>query len=97
MGDEDKLAERAGDREDRYLQAITKARNAAEQAGDQKTVEKLESIYEETLDKLEDIDKERRQKVKDSQIWMFEKEIEVYSEAINRVRDLVGFIGNKGD
>jgi len=34
MGDQ--LAELAGDREDRYLQAIFKARNAAEQAGDQK-------------------------------------------------------------
>jgi hypothetical protein len=61
---EGQLAERAGDREDRYLQTITKARNAAEQAGDQKTVEILDQIYDEIRDKIEDIDKERRQKVK---------------------------------
>lgn len=89
MADEDKLAERAANREDRYLQAITNARNTAEKADDQKTIEKLESIYEETLDKIEDIDKERREKVRQSQIWAFEKEIETYSEAIEKVKGLV--------
>ena len=83
------LAKRAGDREDRYLQAISKARNAAELAGDQKTVEKLEEIYDEIKNKIEDIDKERRQKVVDSQIWALEQEIKVYSEAIEKVKVLV--------
>ena len=83
------LAKRAGDREDRYLQAISKARNAAELAGDQKTVETLDQIYDEITDKIEDIDKERRQKVVESQIWALEQEIKVYSEAIEKVKVLV--------
>jgi hypothetical protein len=89
MVDEDRLAERAANREGRYLQAITKARNVAEQAGDKKTVEKLELIYEGTENRIDDIDKERRQKVRNSQIWAFEQEILVYSEAIEKVKALV--------
>jgi hypothetical protein len=88
MADEDKLAERAGDREDKFMQSITNVRNTAEKAGDQKTVEKLESIYEETENRIEDIDKERREKVRQSQIWAFKKEIEVYGEAIEKVKTL---------
>ena len=83
------LAKRAGDREDRYLQAISKARNAAELAGDQKTVETLDQIYDEITDKIGDIDKKRRQKVQDSQLWALEREIEVYVEAIEKVKVLV--------
>lgn len=97
MDKEERLAERAGDREDRFLKLVTKARNAAQEIDDQKTVTKLEELYDQVTDKLEDIDNERRQKVIDSQIWMFEREIEVYSEAINKVRDLVGSVRNKGD
>ena len=89
MTDEDRLAERAGDREDRYLKALTKARNIAEKKGDQKTVEKLNEIYDKVEDKLEDIDKQRRQKVIESQIWALEKEIEVYGEAVEKVKALV--------
>jgi hypothetical protein len=88
MTDEDKLEERAANREDKYLQAITKARNAAELASDQKTVEKLNEIYDEVEDRLEDIDKERREKVKESQIWALEKEIEAYGEAIKKRKAL---------
>jgi hypothetical protein len=50
LDNEDQLAERAGDKEDRYLQTITKARNAAEREGDQKTVEQLDRIYDEITD-----------------------------------------------
>jgi len=89
LSDEEQLAEHAGDREDRYIQAITKARNAAENKGDQKTVEQLDQIYDEITDKIEDIDKERRQKVLDSQIEALEKEIKVYGEAIQKVKGLV--------
>jgi uncharacterized protein YceH (UPF0502 family) len=87
--DEDKLAECAGDREDRYLHLIMKVRDAAEQAGDQNTVSKLEKLYDDTTDKLETIDKERRQKVVDSQIWALQEEIKVYTEAIEKVKALV--------
>jgi uncharacterized protein YceH (UPF0502 family) len=83
------LAERAGDREDRYMQAITNAKNAAEQAGDQKTVEKLVELYNEIQNQIRDIDKQRRQKVKESQLWALEQEIKVYSEAIEKVKALV--------
>lgn len=51
LENEDQLAERTGDREDRYLQAITKARNAAENEGDQKTVTKLVQFYDNIQDK----------------------------------------------
>jgi hypothetical protein len=40
-------------------------------------------------DKIEYIEKERRQMVLDSQIWALEQEIEVYSEAIEKVKKLV--------
>ena len=89
MTDEDRLAERAGDREDRYLQALTKARNEAEKVYDLETIAKLEKLYEETIDKIEGIDNKRRQKVVKSQIWALEQEIGVYSEAIEKVRVLV--------
>jgi len=83
------LAERAGDREDRYMQAITNAKNAAEQAGDQKTVEKLVELYSEIQNQIRDIDRQRRQKVIDSQLWALEQEIEAYGEAIKKVKSLV--------
>lgn len=89
MDKEDQLAERAGDREDSYLQAISKARNAVEQAGDQKTVVHLDRIYDETSEKIDLIDKERRQKVLDSRLEALEKEIEVYGEAIQKLIVLV--------
>jgi hypothetical protein len=85
----DRLAERAAYREDKYLQAITKAREAAEKANDRETVTKLVELYDEIQDKIEDIDKERRQKVLDSQIWALETEIEVYDEALDKVKALV--------
>jgi hypothetical protein len=83
-----RLAERAANREDKYLQAITNAREAAEKANDRETVEKLEELYDEITDKIEDIDKQRRQKVIESQIWALETEIEVYGEAIEKVKVL---------
>lgn len=89
MDKEEQLAERAANREDRYLQAITKARVVAEKEGDQKTVENFDQIYDEVEDKLEDIDKQRRQRVIDSQVWALEQEIEIYSEAIEKVKKLV--------
>jgi hypothetical protein len=85
----EKLEERAGNREDIYLQSITKARNAAELTGDQETGLKIDKIYDEVTYKILDIDKERRQKVLDSQIGALEQEIEVYSEAIEKVKKLV--------
>lgn len=78
----DRLAERAAYREDKYLQAITKARETAEKANDRETVVKIVELYEKIQDKIEDIDTQRRQKVIDSQIWALEKEIEIYGEAI---------------
>ena len=89
MDKEDQLAELAGDREDRYLQAISKARNAAEQAGDQNKVVNLDRIYDETSEKIDLIDKERRQKVLDSQLEALEKEITTYGEAIEKFKELV--------
>jgi tRNA A37 N6-isopentenylltransferase MiaA len=85
----DRLAERAANREDKCLQAITKAREAAEKANDRETVVKLVELYDEIQDKTEDIETQRRQKVIDSQIWALEKEIEVYGEAIEKVKALV--------
>jgi tRNA A37 N6-isopentenylltransferase MiaA len=85
----DRLAERAAYREDKYLQAITKAIEAAEKANDRETVVKLVELYDEIQDKIEDIDTQRRQKVIDSQIWALEKEIEIYGEAIEKVKALV--------
>lgn len=84
----DRLAEHAAYREDKYLQAITKAREAAEKANDREIVVKLVELYDEIQDKIEDIDTQRRQKVIDSQIWALEKEIEVYGEAIEKVKAL---------
>jgi tRNA A37 N6-isopentenylltransferase MiaA len=84
----DKLAERAAYREDKYLQAVTKTREAAEKANDRETVVKLVELYEEIQDKIQDIDTQRRQKVIDSQIWALEKEIEIYGEAIEEVKAL---------
>lgn len=49
---------------------------------------KLVELYDEIQDKIEDIDTQRRQKVIDSQIWALEKEIEVYGEAIEKVKAL---------
>jgi hypothetical protein len=46
MTNEEMLAERLVTEKVDILQAITKARNAAEQAGDKKTVEKLDEIYD---------------------------------------------------
>ena len=89
MADEDRLAERAANMEDKYLQAITNAREAAEKANDRETVMKLVELYDEIQDKIEDIDRQRRQKVIDSQIWALEKEIEIYGEAIEEVKALV--------
>jgi hypothetical protein len=57
MTDEDRLAERAGNKEDKYLQTITKARDAAEKANDRETVMKLVELYDEIQDKIEDTDK----------------------------------------
>jgi tRNA A37 N6-isopentenylltransferase MiaA len=87
MADEDRLAERAAYREDEYLQAITKARDAAEKANDREIVVKLVELYDEIQDKIEDIDTQRRQKVIDSQIWALEQEIEVYGEAIEKIKE----------
>lgn len=53
--DEDNLTEKSGDREDRYLQTIRETRSEEEQAGDQKTIEKLDQIYNEIQDKIKDI------------------------------------------
>ena len=58
MDKEEQLAERAGDREDRYLQAITKARDEAEKVDDQETVTKLVELYDEIQDKVVAIDNE---------------------------------------
>lgn len=46
----------------RYLQAITKAREAAEKVGDRETVMKLVQLYDKIRDRVEDIDKQKRQK-----------------------------------
>lgn len=89
MTKEDRLAERAGDREDKFMQLIIKVRDEAKKIDDQETVEQLELIYKETEDKIEDIDKERREKVRQSQIWALEQEIEVYGEANEKVKALV--------
>jgi hypothetical protein len=67
----DRLAEHAAYREDKYLQAVTKAREAAEKANDRETVVKLVELYDEIQDKIEDIDTQRRQKVIDSQLFPF--------------------------
>jgi hypothetical protein len=87
--DEDKLAEHAGDREDKFMKLIIKVRDEAKEIDDRETVEKLESSYEETQDKIENIDKERREKARQSQIWALEREIETSSEAIEKVKGLV--------
>jgi hypothetical protein len=71
------------------MQLITKARDEAKKIDDQETVEQLELIYEGTENRIEDIDKERREKVRQSQIWALEREIETYSEAIEKVKGLV--------
>jgi tRNA A37 N6-isopentenylltransferase MiaA len=89
MVDEDRLAECAANREDKYLQAITNAREAAEKANDRETVMKLVELYDEIQDEIVAIDKEKRQKVIESQIWALEKEIEIYGEAIEEVKALV--------
>jgi hypothetical protein len=87
--DEDKLAEHAGDREDKFMQLIIKVRDEAKKIDDQETVEKLESIYKEIENRIENIDKERREKVRQSQIWALEQEIEVYGEAIEKAKVLM--------
>jgi hypothetical protein len=46
-------------------------------------------IYKEIENRIENIDKERREKVRQSLIWAFEKEIETYNEAIEKVKGLV--------
>jgi hypothetical protein len=86
---EDRLAERADDREDKYLQIITKARNEAEKDENDKLVTELDIIYEEVTDKIEDINNEQKQKVLDSQLEALEKEIKVYGGAIEKVKKLV--------
>jgi hypothetical protein len=53
LDNEDRLAERAANREDKYLQAITNAREAAEKANDRETVVKLVELYEEIQDNSE--------------------------------------------
>ena len=85
----DRRAERAAYREDKYLQAITKARETAEKGNDRETVVKIVELYEKIQDEIEDIDTQRRQKVIDSQIWALEKEIEIYGEAIEKIKALV--------
>ena len=50
---------------------------------------KLVELYDEIKDRIEDIAEERRQKVIDSQIWALEKEIEIYGEAIEKIKALV--------
>jgi tRNA A37 N6-isopentenylltransferase MiaA len=89
LDDEDRLAKLAGAREDKYLQAITKARETAEKANDRETVVKIVELYEKIQDKIEDIETQRRQKVIDSQIWALEKEIEIYGESIEKIKALV--------
>jgi hypothetical protein len=84
-----RLAERAANMEDKYLQAITNAREAAEKANDRETVMKRVELNDEIQDKIVAIDKERRQKVLDSQVWALEKEIEIYGGAIEKVKALV--------
>ena len=82
----DYLAERAGDREDRYLQTITKARNEAEKDGNDKLVTEL--VKSTINDKIDLIDKERRQNVLDSQLEALEKEITTYGEATEKFKEL---------
>lgn len=62
MDNEDRLAGRAGDREDRYMQDLTNARNEAEKVYDLETVAKLEKIYEKTTDKIEELTKKEDKK-----------------------------------
>jgi hypothetical protein len=76
-------------REDKFLQTITNAREAAEKANDRETDIKLVELYDEIQNQIEDIDKQRRQKVIDSQIRALEREIEVYGEAIEKVKSSV--------
>ena len=83
----DYLAERAGDREDRYLQTITKARNEAKKDGNDKIVTEL--VKSTINDKIEDIIKEKRQKVLDSQLEALGKEITTSGEAIEKFKELV--------
>lgn len=89
MVDEDRLAEHAANWKDKYLQAITNSRVAAEKANGRETVMKFIELYVEIQDKVVAIYNERRQKVIESQIWALEKEIEVYGEAIEKVQALV--------
>jgi len=63
MVDEDRLAEHAANWKDKYLQAITNSRVAAEKANDRETVTKLVELYDEIQDNVVAIDNERRQRI----------------------------------
>jgi hypothetical protein len=60
MEDEGRLAERAGDREDKHLPTITKAKKIVEKAGDQEMGTKLDQIYELIENKINKVAEERR-------------------------------------
>jgi len=83
----DYLAERAGDREDRYYKLSLKREMKQRRM---EMINLLLSLIEFTInDKIEDIIKEKRQKVLDSQLEALEKEITTYDEAIQKFKELV--------
>jgi hypothetical protein len=83
----EQLAKHAVYSENKYLQTITNVRIEAEHVGDRKTVNLLKNIYDETSGMISTFNKQRRQQMY-SQIEALEKEIEIYTEAIRKVKEL---------
>jgi len=60
--DEDRITKRAANRDDKFLQTITKAREDVEKMGDRETVTKFINLYDATEDKISAIERREERK-----------------------------------